>query len=131
MAGNERNEAAPALADVVDTAHLARYTMGDEALERELLRMFATQLQELVGGLRAARKAGDAAQWRLLAHTLKGAARAVGAFPIAEIAARAEKDGPGAAGAVRLKELEAQVAQFHAAFRRWEEALIRHESECA
>ncbi len=123
----QAHRAAPVLADVVDTAHLARYTMGDEKLERELLRMFATQAEELLAMLE---NAGGQEAWRMAAHTLKGAARAIGAFPIAEEAARLEHLPP-AEGRHMLEDLRHHITRFRQAFRHWEEGLSRHDGECA
>ncbi len=110
--------APPALADVVDTAHLGRYTMGDVKLERELLGMFSTQLDELRAALETAQ---DAKEWKLAAHTLKGAARAIGAFPLAQTAEALEEAGPRAPKALR-DELARRVEAFHAAWAHWNEA---------
>lgn len=60
-------------------------TLGDPALEREVLAMFATQSARILGEL-AALPADAAAH----AHTLKGSARAIGAFGVADAAARLE-----------------------------------------
>jgi HPt (histidine-containing phosphotransfer) domain-containing protein len=65
----------------IDIAHLARMTLGDVSLEREVLAMFAGQSAGLVGAL-ATLPANAAA----LAHTLKGSARAIGAVRVAEAA---------------------------------------------
>jgi HPt (histidine-containing phosphotransfer) domain-containing protein len=69
----------------IDFEHLARMTLGDPALECEVLTMFATQSAQLLDQL-----AGLPAGAGALAHTLKGSARAVGAFAVAEAAARLE-----------------------------------------
>jgi HPt (histidine-containing phosphotransfer) domain-containing protein len=69
----------------IDTAHLGRMTLGDSSLEREVLAMFAGQSAGLAGAL--ASLPADAAT---LAHTLKGSARAIGAFRVAEAAERLE-----------------------------------------
>ncbi len=107
-----------ALADVVDTAHLARYTMGDTKLENELLGMFAGQAEELCAALRQAHGGDDAEGWRLAAHTLKGAARAVGAFPMAAAAEALEEAGPRAREDL-LERLERHVDDYLAAWRKW------------
>jgi HPt (histidine-containing phosphotransfer) domain-containing protein len=65
----------------IDIAHLARMTLGDAGLEREVLAMFSAQAVRLIGSL-AALPSGAGA----LAHTLKGSARAIGAFRVAEAA---------------------------------------------
>ena len=107
----------PVLADIIDMGHLARYTMGDPGLEQELLRMFAAQLEDLCTNLRAS----DAPRhFRLIAHTLKGASRAVGAVGLAHLAAALEEVGPGNEAKDLLDELDRQAARFHSAFASWE-----------
>jgi HPt (histidine-containing phosphotransfer) domain-containing protein len=67
---------------VIDFEHLARQTMGDKDLEAEVLRLFA---REARGSLdRLAHE--PAVERQKIAHRLKGAARGVGAFAIAEAA---------------------------------------------
>lgn len=75
----------------VDLAHLRRYTMGDRSLELEILGLFVDQLPITIGALKSA--AGQK-QWAMAAHTLKGSARAVGAWSLGTIAERAERLGP-------------------------------------
>ena len=65
----------------IDVNHLARMTLGDRALRREVLVMFLKQTKDLLDRL-ATRPAEAAA----LAHTLKGSARAIGAFRLAACA---------------------------------------------
>ena len=69
----------------IDITHLRRMTLGDAALEREVLGMFSAQATRLVKSLVA--NPADAA---VLAHTLKGSARAVGAFAVGDAAAHLE-----------------------------------------
>ncbi|HTQ13287.1 MAG TPA: Hpt domain-containing protein [Rhizomicrobium sp.] len=71
-------------------AHLARYTGGDSALNAEVLRLFDTQANELVARLRSILDARDQKSWKEITHTLKGAARGIGAFGFADAAAIAE-----------------------------------------
>jgi HPt (histidine-containing phosphotransfer) domain-containing protein len=71
----------------LDLVHLRRFTLGDQALEREILDLFITQAPITLAALKAAITERD---WRIAAHTLKGSARAVGAWPVARIAERAE-----------------------------------------
>jgi HPt (histidine-containing phosphotransfer) domain-containing protein len=71
----------------VDLVHLSRYTLGDIALEREVLRLFCTQSFLCLDQLRVAPSAKD---WIDTAHSLKGSARAIGAWGVAEAAERAE-----------------------------------------
>ena len=65
----------------VDRTHLSRMTLGDAALEREVLVLFERQSDKLLA--RLADMPADAAA---LAHTLKGSARAIGAFAVADAA---------------------------------------------
>ena len=107
-----RNRPAPSLNSLIDRGHLERYTMGDEALMRELLTLFCEQMDKTLGGLRAARTADE---WHFAAHTLKGSARAVGAVDIARLAQELERDHM--AGQARLGELEELARTFCAALR--------------
>ena len=69
----------------IDFEHLSRMTLDDPALECEVLTMFVTQSAKLLDQLAALpAEAGS------LAHTLKGSARAIGAFAVAEAADRLE-----------------------------------------
>jgi HPt (histidine-containing phosphotransfer) domain-containing protein len=79
---------------VIDLAHLARYTGGDEAINAEVLRLFDTQTGEIVGRLQAILEARDAKSWKEATHALKGAARGIGAFDMADAAAFAEPIDP-------------------------------------
>lgn len=72
----------------VDLEHLRRYTLGDKALEDEVLQLFLTQLPVTLAALRSA---VTEREWMMAAHTLKGASRAVGAWRIAALAQQAEE----------------------------------------
>jgi HPt (histidine-containing phosphotransfer) domain-containing protein len=101
----------------IDLDHLKRMTLGDDSLEREVLAMFAAQSVSLVGALAAL-----PAEARELVHALKGSARAVGAFAVADAAAVLEAaltngDDPAEA----LAELKDAAAQARAAI----DALLR------
>jgi HPt (histidine-containing phosphotransfer) domain-containing protein len=74
----------------VDLSHLGRYTGGDVALNAEVLRLFDSQANELVGRLNTILEACDVKSWKEVTHTLKGAARGIGAFEMADAAAAAE-----------------------------------------
>ncbi len=74
----------------IDLSHLARYTGGEKALNAEILRLFDGQVSEMVGQLRAVLEQRDAKRWREITHTIKGAARGVGAFAFGDAAAAAE-----------------------------------------
>jgi HPt (histidine-containing phosphotransfer) domain-containing protein len=69
----------------IDLEHLRRMTLGDAGLEREVLAMFAAQTVSLIGALITLPPQAGA-----LAHTLKGSARAIGAFAVADAAERLE-----------------------------------------
>ena len=69
----------------IDIEHLQRMTLGDASLEREVLAMFSAQAVRLIGAL-----ATLPADTGALAHTLKGSARAIGAFAVADAAADLE-----------------------------------------
>ena len=71
----------------IDFEHLARYTLGDAELEREIIGLFIDQAPSTMARLAPAAASRD---WHEAAHTLKGSARAVGAWRIAELAERAE-----------------------------------------
>ncbi|WGR73986.1 MULTISPECIES: Hpt domain-containing protein [unclassified Bradyrhizobium] len=92
----------------LDLDHLARMTLGDAGLEQEVLAMFAEQSVRLIAAMSAV--PADAA---VLAHKLKGSARGVGAFAVADAAASLETairtgDNPSRAFAA-LKEAVAEV----------------------
>jgi HPt (histidine-containing phosphotransfer) domain-containing protein len=78
----------------IDLVHLARMTLGDRGLEREVLALFDRQTTVLMSRMRAASPGAVTA----VAHTLKGSARGVGAWRVAaaaeavEVAASGEGD---------------------------------------
>lgn len=74
----------------VDLVHLGRYTLGDAALEREILGLFLGQIPLTIEALKFAPTDKD---WYQAAHTLKGSGRAVGAWRVARLAQQAEKLG--------------------------------------
>ena len=65
----------------IDSGHLGRMTLGDSDLEREVLAMFSAQAAGLMGRLQPMPSDG-----MMLAHTLKGSARGIGAFRVADAA---------------------------------------------
>lgn len=67
----------------IDLTHLAKQTLGDPALESEILALFVRQSRTLADRIALetnARKRRD------MLHTLKGSARAVGAWQVARMA---------------------------------------------
>jgi HPt (histidine-containing phosphotransfer) domain-containing protein len=96
---------------ILDAAHLARQTFGDRALEREVLSLFEEQCGRLFPILA---EPGGAPGRADAAHTLKGAARAVGAWRVAERAEALEetvRDPCGTAAAKALAELRRAIAE--------------------
>jgi HPt (histidine-containing phosphotransfer) domain-containing protein len=94
---------------VLDRDHLARYTAGDAALEAELFALLEGQIEACVSVLE---QTSDEGEWRSAAHTLKGAARGVGAMALGEACAAAEHQplDPAAAVAVRDEAEKARAA---------------------
>ncbi len=99
----------------VDLAHLARYTGGDAALNAEILRLFDGQATELVVKLHTILEARDAKSWKTAIHTLKGAARGIGAFGLGDAAAAAEPIDPADSqvASAALATLENKTDQVH------------------
>ena len=73
----------------IDLVHLARTTLGDRSLEREILQLFDRQSTLLIARMRSAAPGGIAT----LAHTLKGSARGIGAWRVARAAEALEVAG--------------------------------------
>jgi HPt (histidine-containing phosphotransfer) domain-containing protein len=90
-------------AEAIDSAFLARQSLGDAALERDLLILFDRRMAELPGLIAAATSAGTRAD---IIHGLRGSALAVGAHRVARTAARYES-------AVRLGEGDGTLAAAH------------------
>jgi len=80
----------------VDLEHLSRYTGDDSELKAEVLGLFTTQAKELLQRLGAALEKRDSKDWYQTAHSLKGAARGIGAFALGDAAAAAEEVDPAA-----------------------------------
>jgi HPt (histidine-containing phosphotransfer) domain-containing protein len=73
----------------IDMAHLTRHTLGDEGIAHEVLSLFLLEVES------ARKLLPECNEKELLeiAHRIKGGARAVGAFVLADIAADIE-DAP-------------------------------------
>ena len=100
----------------VDLTHLARYTGGERALNAEVLRLFVDQSAELMEQLESVVKARDAQTWRHITHSLKGAARGIGAFALAQVAAEAEPLDPAlqhAQAVMTLQSLKLRAEAVH------------------
>jgi len=98
----------------VDLAHLARQTMGDRGLEQEVLALFVQQALSVRDKILEA----DVKERLLLAHGLKGSARGVGAFAIADCAAAIEGQPEDVKTLGRLGVLIEEVRDFIAAISR-------------
>lgn len=97
----------PAAASL-DRALLSENTMGEPSLQREVIGLFGAQLRQVAEQLVGI---DDPRDWRFLSHTLRGAAAAVGAVEICEIAKRWEKQPVAALSAKREQaQLELQQA---------------------
>jgi HPt (histidine-containing phosphotransfer) domain-containing protein len=95
----------------IDLVHLSRQTGGDTELEQELLALFADQCVKHLDTIRRANaKTGSDA-----AHTLKGAARAIGAWAVADAAERVEQSLTRRAVAEGLGELSVAADEACAA----------------
>ncbi|MER9963133.1 Hpt domain-containing protein [Mesorhizobium sp. M0045] len=98
----------------IDLRHLARQTMGDRSLEQEVLALFVQQALSVRDKIVDA----DVGQRLLLAHGLKGSARGVGAFAIADCASAIECRPEDAGTLKRLGSLIEEVRDFVAAISR-------------
>jgi HPt (histidine-containing phosphotransfer) domain-containing protein len=105
-----------ALERPIDLVHLARMTLGDRGLEREVLALFDRQATVLVSRMRSAPPGSVTS----VAHTLKGSARGVGAWRVAAAAEAVELaasgDGDLSAAITRLaavaEEARAVIAEL-------------------
>ena len=99
----------------IDLEHLARYTGGEKGLNGEILQLFDGQITSMVAELNGLLASQDSKRWREIAHTIKGAARGVGAFEMGEAAAKAEPVDPAdsaeAKAAIQKLEREAQTVR--------------------
>jgi hypothetical protein len=94
----------------IDTEHLIRMTLGDGALQREVLALFDRQAAMLIARIRD----GEPAMIAALAHILKGSARGIGAWQVATAAELVEAACAGRTDlATALVVLEAAVRGVH------------------
>jgi HPt (histidine-containing phosphotransfer) domain-containing protein len=94
----------------IDGEHLARMTLGDTSLEREVLALFDRQAEILLPRIKADAQGAAAAG---LAHTLKGSAASIGAFRVARAAAAVEQ-ATDQGLAVAIEELGSALAETSA-----------------
>ena len=93
-------------AEPIDLAHLSRQTFGEPHLERDVLVLFTSQSDVYLARLAGA-TSGKA--WQDAAHSLKGSAKAIGAWRLAEAAEHAETltgDAPPATRDDHLRQVE-------------------------
>jgi HPt (histidine-containing phosphotransfer) domain-containing protein len=98
----------------IDLVHLSRYTGGDTELNAEVLTLFAGQAEQIVARLRICLEKCDAVSWHEATHALKGAARGVGAFDLADAAAAAEQLNLAAQGKQAALAVETMRSLAHA-----------------
>jgi HPt (histidine-containing phosphotransfer) domain-containing protein len=98
----------------IDLVHLARQTLGDRTLEAEVLSLFTRQASGVVN--RIGQVTGK--ERGLLAHSLKGSARSIGAFRVAELAEKVEADPANDKAASALRDALTDVREFIAAINR-------------
>jgi HPt (histidine-containing phosphotransfer) domain-containing protein len=96
---------------MVDFSYLEGFAAGDRQVVSEVLQLFQQQ-----AGLWTAGLVADNAGWGDLVHTIKGAARGVGANALGDVCARVEAEGPQALGDVReaLAATMAEIAVYQA-----------------
>jgi HPt (histidine-containing phosphotransfer) domain-containing protein len=89
QAVSSRRSAVPATEALppVDLSRLRRFTLDNVELEKEIIGLFATQAPIMMDALVKARTDSE---WRDATHTLKGSSASVGAWLVAEAAARGE-----------------------------------------
>jgi HPt (histidine-containing phosphotransfer) domain-containing protein len=98
----------------LDLAHLYRQTMGNRALEIEILDMFCKQVTSTITAFAKA----DASERRRLAHALKGTGRSVGAFLLADIAEQIEKSPFDRTFVAKLNDMAVRTCDFAASVNR-------------
>lgn len=93
----------------VDLVHLARHTLGNRDLEREVLQIFVRQSAIYLDRIRSA-KSGPEQQ--MAAHTIKGSARGIGAWEVAECADVLENSASTPAALSQLTEAVEKTNSF-------------------
>ncbi len=101
--GHESSDERYVCSRPVDLVHLARYTLGNKVLEREILDLFVGQSRVTLARLEAATTDKE---WRDEAHALLGSAKAVGAKRVADRVLVAQKLPGAFANSQRVAVLE-------------------------
>lgn len=74
---------------IIDSNHLRSFTLGDEDLERDLLRLFRENMPDYIAILENELSTGSE-EFARTAHKIKGVARGLGAFKMASLAQKIE-----------------------------------------
>lgn len=95
---------------LIDLVHLSKYTLGDRRLEGELLSLFRSQAGVYLDRMASAK---DTREWKEAAHSLKGSARGIGAWYVANHAEDAEQlmDAPSDRHEVVLEQVRLAVSE--------------------
>jgi hypothetical protein len=110
----DQSPEAPADSGAIDREHLARMTLGELSLQREVLALFDRQADLLLPRIRTGAPGVAAAS----AHVLKGSAVGIGAFKVARAAEAVEQARDAAAAAAidtlaaLLDEAKAEIARL-------------------
>lgn len=118
----DRPNPPPCSGEALDLAHLAAQTADDLALQRELLELFMRQSPIALGQVRKF-VSGDPRAAKEAAHKLKGSARAIGAFTVANAADDVERTFGSAENVAALKSLEASLDEAFTAIKAYMKAL--------
>ncbi len=102
------NDCKPECADPIDLVHLSKQSLGNRALESEILQLF---LSQSVLYLDRVANASTRSERRLAAHTIIGSARSIGAWRVAQ---EASKHSDGSDGQAELVGLQNAVADANA-----------------
>jgi HPt (histidine-containing phosphotransfer) domain-containing protein len=95
----------------VDFGYLEGFAAGDAGVVSEVLALFLQQAEAWVGALDA-----GGPGWADTVHTIKGAARGVGANALGDVCARAEAVGPQQTPEIKaaLAEAVAEIEAYRA-----------------
>jgi HPt (histidine-containing phosphotransfer) domain-containing protein len=96
---------------VIDLVHLRRMTLGEKSLEAEVLALFDRQADMLLTRMEQAAPAAAAA----FAHTIKGSARGIGAWRVAEAAEAVERAAAGSAPGMLTTAIDGLGVAIHEA----------------
>ena len=110
LAYAEDYQVEPLKRSALDVDHLSRQTLGNPALEREVLAIFRRQARQMLFQLEALTDPKNRLE---IAHALNGSAKGIGAWRVAEAAERLERmarDGrPSGAAVAELAESVSEV----------------------